>query len=225
MRVVKSSDVRIAELTVAAEELFLGKGYEQTSVSDITARAGVAKGLFYHYFRSKDEVLDAIAARYVSELTGLFTDIAETNELDAIAKVRRVFTTILDDFGIADGGIARLAALFDRGRHSAVHGRLATAFTAQVAAPLAAIVRQGVREGLFSTDHPEFVTRTLLTWGLSLHYAVELPLDPTVAPDTTGRAVEDLIERLLGAVPGSLGIAGPIEAAVGTLHAMLAQEA
>lgn len=224
MRVVKSSAVRIEELTAAAEELFLSRGYEQTSVSEIAARAGVAKGLFYHYFGSRDEVLDAIATRYLSGLAGMLTEIAEADDLDAIVKLRRIFAAILDGFGVADGGIARLAALFDRSRHGALHSRLATAFSAQVAPPLAAIVRQGVGEGLFSTGYPDFVTRTLLTWAVSLHHTVELPLDPTVAPAATASAVEDVIERLLGAAPGSLGIAGSVEAAVATLHSMPAKE-
>jgi AcrR family transcriptional regulator len=43
-----------------ALELFAEKGYHQTSISDITQRAGISKGLLYNYFESKDQVLRSI---------------------------------------------------------------------------------------------------------------------------------------------------------------------
>jgi AcrR family transcriptional regulator len=43
-----------------ALELFAEKGYHQTSISDITRKAGISKGLIYNYFESKDEVLRSI---------------------------------------------------------------------------------------------------------------------------------------------------------------------
>ena len=217
MRVVKSPEVRRDELIEAAESLFLTQGYEQTSVRDIVARAGVAKGLFYYYFDSKEAVLDAIAARYVAALAGIVDTVAGEDDLDAIGKIQRIFVTILEGFGVADGGIERLGTIFDRHRHGALHSRLATGFAGQVAPSLAAIFRQGVREGLFSTEHPDFVAQTLLTWAVSLHHTVELPLDPALSPEPTARAVEDAVERLLGAPAGSLGIAETIEAAVSVL--------
>jgi AcrR family transcriptional regulator len=43
-----------------ALELFAEKGYHQTSISDITRKAGISKGLLYNYFGGKDEVLRSI---------------------------------------------------------------------------------------------------------------------------------------------------------------------
>ena len=43
-----------------ALELFAEKGFHQTSISDITRKAGISKGLLYNYFGSKDEVLRRI---------------------------------------------------------------------------------------------------------------------------------------------------------------------
>ena len=62
----KPAEIRLDELMAAAEQLFLDKGVEATTVSDITTLAGVAKGTFYHYFPSKQEMLAALAARYTS---------------------------------------------------------------------------------------------------------------------------------------------------------------
>ena len=51
---------RRAELLDAAVRVFARKGFHQSRVGDIAEEAGVAHGLLYHYFRSKDEVLETI---------------------------------------------------------------------------------------------------------------------------------------------------------------------
>ena len=63
-RVVKAAAVRRLELVDLAERLFLEKGYERTTVNDVIDAAGVSKGAFYHHFRSKEDLLEAIAARF-----------------------------------------------------------------------------------------------------------------------------------------------------------------
>ncbi|MBQ0005068.1 MAG: TetR family transcriptional regulator [Clostridiales bacterium] len=44
-----------------AFELFYEKGYDDTTISDIIDRAGVARGSFYYHFKGKDELLNSIA--------------------------------------------------------------------------------------------------------------------------------------------------------------------
>ena len=51
----------------AAQSLFLQQGVGPTTVDQITAGAGVAKGTFYLHFQSKEAVLTALRARYVRE--------------------------------------------------------------------------------------------------------------------------------------------------------------
>jgi AcrR family transcriptional regulator len=43
-----------------ALELFAERGYHQTSISDITRKAGISKGLVYNYFESKEKILQSI---------------------------------------------------------------------------------------------------------------------------------------------------------------------
>ena len=70
MRVTKDPEIRRQELVQASLELFLDKGYEKTSVKDIVAAVGVAQGLFYYYFPSKEDILKEIADYYVEVLIG-----------------------------------------------------------------------------------------------------------------------------------------------------------
>ncbi|SDQ77606.1 transcriptional regulator, TetR family [Pseudomonas sp. UC 17F4] len=60
----KPAEVRLEELMAAAQRLFLAKGVEATTISDIVEQAQVAKGTFYHYFPSKQDMLVALGERY-----------------------------------------------------------------------------------------------------------------------------------------------------------------
>jgi TetR/AcrR family transcriptional regulator, fatty acid metabolism regulator protein len=51
---------RRAELLAAAVRVFATSGFHQARVGDIAGEAGVAHGLLYHYFRSKEQVLETI---------------------------------------------------------------------------------------------------------------------------------------------------------------------
>lgn len=57
-----------------ALQLFSTKGFHSTSISQITNEAGVAKGILYHYFKSKDELLVAIINKGTGELFTLFSE-------------------------------------------------------------------------------------------------------------------------------------------------------
>jgi len=60
--------VRRGDLLDAAARLFVERGYEATTVEDIARAAGVAKGTFYLYFRTKDQLLTALRQAFVDDL-------------------------------------------------------------------------------------------------------------------------------------------------------------
>ncbi|EAU5747423.1 TetR/AcrR family transcriptional regulator [Salmonella enterica] len=60
----KPAEVRLGELMDAAQKLFIEKGFEATTISDIVEDAEVAKGTFYHYFSSKNDILSALRMRF-----------------------------------------------------------------------------------------------------------------------------------------------------------------
>jgi AcrR family transcriptional regulator len=53
-------ETTIRSLLEAAQELFAERGFAETTVDDVVARAGLAKGALYHHFRSKEEVFAAV---------------------------------------------------------------------------------------------------------------------------------------------------------------------
>jgi AcrR family transcriptional regulator len=56
----RRKDARPAELTAAALELFVERGYAATRLDDVAARAGVSKGTLYLYFNNKEDLFRAV---------------------------------------------------------------------------------------------------------------------------------------------------------------------
>jgi AcrR family transcriptional regulator len=57
-----------ASLMAAASKLFATRSYEHTSISDISAAAGVTKGAFYHHYVNKEDLLIAIQERALDQV-------------------------------------------------------------------------------------------------------------------------------------------------------------
>ena len=51
------------EIVDVADKLFYEKGYEHTSFADIAAEVGISRGNFYHHFKTKDAILDAVISQ------------------------------------------------------------------------------------------------------------------------------------------------------------------
>jgi AcrR family transcriptional regulator len=79
---------RRRELLDAAVRVFSRKGFRAARVGDIAEEAGVAHGLLYHYFRSKDEVLETIF-RETWELLVTETERIETSGVPLREQLRR----------------------------------------------------------------------------------------------------------------------------------------
>lgn len=87
MRIIKEYDERRNEILDTAERLFLAKGYEKCTVNDILKEVAIAKGTFYYYFKSKEEVLDAIVSRYEEMVVSRAEKILEKDDISPEEKL------------------------------------------------------------------------------------------------------------------------------------------
>jgi AcrR family transcriptional regulator len=78
----------------AAVRVFARKGFHASRVGDIAEEAGVAHGLLYHYFESKDQVLEAIFHENWSVLIARIASVEETGE-PAADQLRHIATIVL----------------------------------------------------------------------------------------------------------------------------------
>ncbi len=71
----------------ATQKLFASKGYEETSISDIMDMVGGAKGMFYRFFQSKEDVMHALGNQMFFE-NNPFDAIKERDDLNGLQKIK-----------------------------------------------------------------------------------------------------------------------------------------
>jgi AcrR family transcriptional regulator len=85
----REKDRRRMEIIDAAEEIFFAKGFEETTVEDIAARAELSKGTIYIYFEGKEDLHDAVVERGMNILSGMFRE-AVDSEKTGLLKTRAI---------------------------------------------------------------------------------------------------------------------------------------
>lgn len=85
--VKKTPDEWRREILNAAQKLFASKGYEETSISDIMDMAGGAKGMFYRFFQSKEEVMHVLGNQMFFE-NNPFDGIRKRSDLNGLQKIK-----------------------------------------------------------------------------------------------------------------------------------------
>jgi AcrR family transcriptional regulator len=194
-RTIKDPQERKTEIMDAAWALFQSRGFEQTSVNEIIEKAGIAKGTFYYYFTSKDEILDAVIARSVDTQAAQLEQALDHMDANAIEKIR----TVLQNASNTDA----LEDYLHRPENFVMHQKTLILSMKKTAPIIEKIIRQGIAEGLFHTEYPGEFTEFLLA-------GTHLLFDPTIFPcdDTQYRArlmyLADHIEAGLRAERGSL---------------------
>jgi AcrR family transcriptional regulator len=164
------------ELVEIAEKLFLEKGYAETTVDDILAASGLSKGGFYHYFKSKEEVLTASLNELIEESLQAFCAIADDPALDALQKLK-LFSTRKALFQRPKREYARYLGMLMRSDFTLYKTYVSLA--QNFYEPFLRIVEQGVREGTFHVEYPretaEILVRMKLSVPQSLLYDELLP--------------------------------------------------
>lgn len=97
MRVIKEYDERKNEILDVAEKLFIMKGYSKCTINDILQEVSIAKGTFYYYFKSKEEIMDAIVIRYTDLIKKRIEKVMNNKDLTPLEKLYNVFVAMKID--------------------------------------------------------------------------------------------------------------------------------
>jgi TetR/AcrR family transcriptional regulator, transcriptional repressor for nem operon len=208
---------RCKEILDAAQKLIYTKGYEQMAIQDILDALGISKGAFYHYFDSKQDLLEALTEHLIQAVMDITMPVLCDPHLSALEKFHRYMDTAIQ-WKTANKDF--LIALY-RGWYTddnAIVRQKLTAATMQKLTPLFnEIVIQGVREGVFATAYPEQAGQVVVTLfqGLSESIAPlilngRLDTDFIRKFECTIAVYTDSLERVLGSQPRSLTIIDPI---------------
>ena len=88
----KYPEQTVEKILDVSQELFLEKGYEQTTIQDIVNHLeGLSKGAIYHHFKSKDEILAALEGRiYLND--NPFEKVSEETNLNGLQKLQKAIS-------------------------------------------------------------------------------------------------------------------------------------
>ncbi len=207
----KLHDKKRAELLDAAWALFGECGYEKATVSAIIDRIGVAKGTFYHYFSSKQEVLDAAIEREVDRCRQEIESTINVTSMSALERLNQFFTLIWE-YKQSHIREAEWLAPILLGDSDIVVRHKFDARTAEMSADLmSGIVSQGVEEGVFNTPSPEAASLLIVRFWDSLKGAGTTALPELQGLTDVASHIEsvldfyiDAVERLLGTEKGAI---------------------
>ena len=143
-----AQEERRRQILDAAVRAFAKKGYHACRVSDIAQEAGVAYGLVYHYFDSKDAVLESVFREMWGKMVGAINAIEQVEESPrqqlrkSCAIVLRTWRDYPDVVRVLVREVARSGEQLQREVEEIAH-----AFAA-----LQRIVERGQEQGVFRTD-------------------------------------------------------------------------
>lgn len=158
MRISKEYEERRTEIIDIAEKLFVIKGYLKTTVNDILKEVGIAKGTFYYYFKSKEEVMDAIVLRFVDTGVKAAKAIVDDNSLTAHEKLLKIIMGQKPTTEVKEEMINQLHQI----NNTEMHHKSLVETTLQLSPVLVKVIEQGIEEGVFNTPCPKEVIEFLL---------------------------------------------------------------
>lgn len=160
MRIVKEYEERRKEILETAERLFITKGYTKTTVNDILKEIGIAKGTFYHYFKSKEEVMDEIIMRVIKEDVAKAKVIVSNPNIPVLEKLFR----ILMEQSPKSGDVKdKMIEQFHQPNNAEMHQKSLVQSIIHLSPVLAEVLEQGIEEGIFSTSYPQETIELLLS--------------------------------------------------------------
>ncbi len=189
---------RSSEIMMGAARLFRERGIKSVSIDEIVQAAGIAKGTFYLYFRTKDELLAKMAEAVIARMAEA---VAAAGQSDG--DVIDCFVNAIVAMRIVDRDEQYFAEALNHPDNSALHDLANMALVRQVGPVLAAIVERGKAHGVFDVEDGlstmEFLLagQAALLGGGRFNWSVEEQMARL-------RATLIIMERALGAATDSL---------------------
>ena len=154
----KTKEERRNEIIETAGKLFEEKGYEQTQVQDIVNEIGVAKGLFYYYFKSKDEVMEELADRYADAIIDAVNKLID-KDITTFDKINRIFQIFIDSAEKKSGIFMGILYV----KNGITHERIFFNVGKKMVPLVTELILSGNDNGECNCSDPKFITEFLVS--------------------------------------------------------------
>ena len=189
---MKKGEKRKKELLKIAYDMFLTQGYENTSVDEIIEKAQIAKGTYYYYFKSKEQMLEEVIDMMIDSESEMARQIIGM-DISSPQKIVGIIASIKPteaEQPIKDTLFQPENVLM----HHKVRQKLINVLTPL----LSEVIKEGVKEGIFECDNiSERVKMLLIISDSTFNEGTFSEQDISVFIDVT--------EKLLGAEKGTMG--------------------
>jgi len=188
---------RKGEIVRVARQLFETKGYERATMQEVMHALSIAKGTIYHYFKSKEELFEAVIEEIVDQSITNMEKIVDQLQGDALQKIEHL---------VKAGSVAEEHSTLLESLHhpsnAGMHSRLLAATIAKQAPLYAKLIRQGCDEKLFKSKNPLECAEMMLT---ALQFLTDSGIYPWSQEELKRRieAFPNILEQLLNARPKS----------------------
>ena len=183
---MKKGEKRKKMLLKIAYDLFLTKGYENTSVDEIIEKAQIAKGTYYYYFQSKEQMLEEVIDMMIKNEVKMAEQIIRTD-----ISVPQKIVGILTSMKPTEEEQPIKNTLFKE-ENVLMHYKVRKKLIDTLTPLLSEVIKEGVNEGIFKCDNiPERVKMLLIISDGTFNEGTFTERDISVFIDMT--------EKLLGA--------------------------
>lgn len=208
---VAAHRVRREAFLDVAQRLIQTKGYERMSIQDVLDALDTSRGAFYHYFDSKQALLEAVVDRFADGAMAAVAPVLADPDLPALRKLERIFGTIARWKAEQRELTLAIIEVWNSDGNAIVREKLRRMTAGRTRPLLSMVVRQGVDEGLFTVASPDETATVLVS--LIQGYQ-QLALEHFIARQAgsitfevvqqTYAAFTEAFERILGIPEGSV---------------------
>jgi len=211
VRIIKDPSVRRSEILDSAQRLLYSKGYEEMTIQNILDDTHISKGAFYHYFDSKQALLEGLIERTGEEGMQIIRPVLTDPKLNALIKLQIYFDLALRWKTAQKAALIPILRIWYSDDNTLLRQKELAAGKKIMIPLLTDVLRQGITEGLMEAAHPEQTAEVLVSLIMGLSDALgDLILAGQAGPvdlervEATITAYTHAIERTLGSAPSSL---------------------
>ena len=194
-----------------AQRFVQTKGFESMSIQDVLDELDASKGAFYHYFDSKQALLEAVVDRFADAALATIAPVLEDPNLPALRKLERIFAGIASFKAQQRDFVLAMIEVWNSDGNAIVREKLRRLTVNRLAPLLSAVIEQGIAEGTFAVQSPDETAMVLtsLMQGFQ-QQANDLFIARqagTIGFDVVQRSVAantEAFERILGLATGTL---------------------
>jgi AcrR family transcriptional regulator len=203
--------VRRVAFLDAAQGLVQTKGYEQMSIQDVLDELDASKGAFYHYFDSKQALMEAVVERFADGALATLAPVLSDPYLPALRKLETVFAGIAQWKAERKELILAIIDVWNSDSNAIVREKLRRMTVSRMVPLLSAVVRQGADEGVFNVVSPDQTATVLVSMMQGFQEQATNLFIARQAGNITFEVVQrtvsgftEAFERILGIPKGSL---------------------